>query len=95
MISKALAFHFNHRSASIAAAIAYVITVLAVMCTATDVDSDDQLNDLFFYLPLGHWRVSCHLLATWHGQVPRVGRVLACWALELSTWWLREIHVMR
>lgn len=49
----ALAFHFNHRSASIAAAIAYVITVLAVMCTATDVDSDDQLNDLFFTCHLG------------------------------------------
>ena len=79
--SKALAFHFNHRSASIAAAIAYVITVLAVMCTATDVDSDDQLNDLFFTCHLG---TGVCLATYWPLGMARFRVWAACWPVGLG-----------
>ena len=47
----ALAFHFNHGTASLAAAIAYVATVLIVMGLTSHLDAD--MNDIFFLCHLG------------------------------------------
>jgi len=49
----ALVFHFNHGSASIAATVAYICTVLVVILTAKTIDVDERLNDLYFLCHLG------------------------------------------
>ena len=40
---QALVFHFNHASASIAAAVAYIVTVLLVMLFAKNIDVEERL----------------------------------------------------
>ena len=61
-----MAFHFNHATASIAAAIAYVATVLIVMAATSHMDAD--MNDIFFLCHLGtavclatYWPLDCSL----------------------------------
>lgn len=49
----ALVFHFNHNSASIAAAIAYIVTVFLVMLSAKDIDVEERVNDLYSICHLG------------------------------------------
>jgi len=48
-----LVFHFNHNSASIAAAIAYIVTVFLVMLSAKDIDVEERVNDLYSICHLG------------------------------------------
>jgi len=52
-LCQALVFHFNHGSASIAATVAYICTVLVVILTAKTIDVDERLNDLYFLCHLG------------------------------------------
>lgn len=52
--AKALVFHFNHGSASVAAAISYIATVLSVMLFAQNIDVvEERVNDLYFTCHLG------------------------------------------